>query len=189
MDPSQAPDPLPPAPVDRYRRSLDNLKVQSEGLSMLLADPRFQAPPLSVKRLLVESMGFAAGGSYGARTFDAIMTQRPEETLTTWNLERMLPTLRLIEMKTSRKPVPDASLRNFFFGATKNEYDLAELLGDRYLFAFVVLNDNNVYGRPFVVLLTLAQVEARTRSKRIQFQVNLGPPTTEEQVEVIVAGH
>ena len=186
MDPSQAPEPAPSARVDRYGRSLDNLEVQSEGLRVLLGDPRFQAPPPPVKRRLVELMGFAAGGRYGARTFDAVMTKQPEETITASNLERMLPTLRLVEMKTSRKAIQDASLRNFFFGATKNEYDLAELLGDRYLFAFIVLNGQNRFGRPFVVLLTLDQVEARTKTRRIQYQVNLGTEASSEQVEVIV---
>lgn len=188
MDPSESSDLTAPAFVDRYGRSLDNLHVENEGLRILLADPRFQVLPTSVKRLLVESMGFAASGSYGVRTFDAVMTPEPEEPISAWNLERLLPTLRLIEMKTSRKAIPDASLRNFFFGATKNEYDLAALLGDRFLFAFVVLNDHNVYGRPFVVLLTLAQIEARTKTKRVQYQVNLGPTAAAEQVEVIVPG-
>ena len=49
---------------------------------------------------------------------------------------------------------------------------MAAALGDRYLFAFVVLNSVNDYERPFAVLLSLEEVEARTRSKRVQFQVN-----------------
>ena len=49
---------------------------------------------------------------------------------------------------------------------------MAAALGDRYLFAFVVLSSVNDYERPFAVLLSLEEVEARTRSKRIQFQVN-----------------
>jgi hypothetical protein len=49
---------------------------------------------------------------------------------------------------------------------------MAEALHDKYLFAFVVLSSENDYGRPFAVLLSLAEVDARTRSKRVQFQVD-----------------
>jgi hypothetical protein len=76
-------------------------------------------------------------------------------------------------MKTTKKPIKDASLAGFFFGATQREYDLAAKLGDRFRFAFVVLNSANIYGKPFGVLLTLSELEERTRSKRIQYQVNL----------------
>jgi hypothetical protein len=36
-----------------------------------------------------------------------------------------------------------------------------------------VLNSANAYGKPFAVLLTLSELEHRTRAKRIQYQVNL----------------
>jgi hypothetical protein len=49
---------------------------------------------------------------------------------------------------------------------------MARTLGDRFLFAFVVLNKANDYGRPFAVLLTLDEVERRTQKRRIQYQVN-----------------
>ena len=79
----------------------------------------------------------------------------------------------LVEMKTTKKPIKDATLAGFFFGATQREYDLAAKLGDRFRFAFVVLNSANIYGKPFAVLLTLQELEHRTRTKRIQYQVNL----------------
>ncbi len=49
---------------------------------------------------------------------------------------------------------------------------MAAALEDRYLFAFIVLNSTNIYGRPFAVLLTMAEVVQRTRALRTQFQVN-----------------
>jgi hypothetical protein len=79
----------------------------------------------------------------------------------------------LVEMKTTKKPIKDTGLAGFFFGATQREYDLAAKLGDRFRFAFVVLNSANAYAKPFAVLLTLQELEHRTRSKRIQYQVNL----------------
>ncbi len=75
-------------------------------------------------------------------------------------------------MKTTRKPIRDAALNGFFFGATERERAMARALGDRYRFAFVVLNDANVYGRPFAVLLPLDEVERRTREWRVQYQVS-----------------
>jgi hypothetical protein len=66
-----------------------------------------------------------------------------------------------------------ATHAGFFFGATQREYDLAAKLGDKFRFAVVVLNSNNIYNKPFAVLLTLQELEIRTRAKRIQYQVNL----------------
>jgi hypothetical protein len=75
-------------------------------------------------------------------------------------------------MKTTKKAIKDENLNGFFFGATEREYAMARALGDKYVFAFVVLNSDNVHSRPFFILLTLNEVERRTRAKRIQYQVN-----------------
>ena len=40
------------------------------------------------------------------------------------------------------------------------------------MFAFIVLNSANEFGRPFAVLLSLDEVERRTQKRRIQYQVN-----------------
>ncbi len=92
-------------------------------------------------------------------------------------------------MKTTKKAITDKALRGFFFGATEREYAMAKALGPRYCFAFVVLNESNVFGKPFAVLLALDEVEQRTRAKRLQFQVNFrtdieSEETSEEQVIV-----
>lgn len=44
---------------------------------------------------------------------------------------------------------------------------------DHFRFTLVVLNYANIYGKPFAVHLILQELEHRTRTKRIQFQVNL----------------
>jgi hypothetical protein len=100
------------------------------------------------------------------------MTPKPCEALTIENIDAFMPSIRLVEMKTTKKPIRDEALNGFFFGATEREYTMAKALGDKYMFAFVVLNENNAYGRRFFVLLTLDQIERRTRAKRIQYQVN-----------------
>jgi len=96
--------------------------------------------------------------------------------------------LRLVEMKSTRKPIKDANLNGFFFGATEREYGMAAALGDRYLFAFIVMNSANAYGRPFAVLLRMDEVVQRTRAKRTQFQVNFRTHMQEESYTELVIG-
>lgn len=154
----------------KFTKSQTNKGTENVGLALLLTDPRFQAVDLLTKRRILELIGTSA--SYGIQTFDAVMVAVGTPQITVENVDRFFNGLRLVEMKTTRKPIKDAGLAGFFFGATEREYAMAKALGDRYLFAFIVLNDANRYGSPFAALLTLDEVEARTRAKRVQYQVN-----------------
>ena len=158
------------ADQSKFTKSGSNKRTEREGLALLLADPRFQVPNLATKRRILELIGRTE--AFGTQTFDAVMTSRPSPPVTPVNIDGLFPTLRLVEMKTTKKPIQNDSLHGFFFGATEREYDMARTLGERYLFAFIVLNAANEYGRPFAVLLTLDEVERRTRKRRVQFQVN-----------------
>lgn len=154
----------------KFTKSKSNKGTEKEGLGLLLTDPRFQVPNLATKRRILELIGKTE--AFGTQTFDAVMTPEPLPPVTAENVDGLFPTLRLIEMKTTRKAIQNSALHGFFFGATEREYDMARTLGDRYLFAFIVLNSGNEYGRPFAVLLTLGEVERRTQKRRIQYQVN-----------------
>jgi hypothetical protein len=154
----------------KFTKSQSNKGTENKGLALLLTDPRFQAVSVVTKRRILEQIGIE--GAFGIQTFDAIMTEVPQPPISLENVDHYVDGMRLIEMKTTRKPIVSAELRNFFFGATEREYAMAKALGDRYLFAFIVLNDANQYGRPFAALLSLTEVERRTRARRIQFQVN-----------------
>lgn len=165
--------------ADKFEKSGSNRRTENKGLSLLLADSRFQVLDTPTKRKVIELL--PVEGEFGIQTFDAVMSPSPVERIDGSSIERLLPSLTLVEMKTTRKPIKDASLNGFFFGATEREYDMARALGDRYAFAFVVLNEDNVYGRPFAVLLSLKQVEERTRAKRTQFQVNFRADISEQQ--------
>ncbi|HEU4527678.1 MAG TPA: hypothetical protein VFT80_07110 [Actinomycetota bacterium] len=156
--------------ASKFTKSLSNKGTEREGIGLLLTDPRFQDIDLLTKRRVLELIG--KPGAFGTQTFDAVMTPRPMEPITLTNIDDVFAELRLIEMKTTRKPIQNESLHGFFFGATEREYDMARTLGSRYLFAFIVLNDANEYGRPFAVLLTLDEVERRTQKRRVQYQVN-----------------
>jgi hypothetical protein len=155
----------------KFGKSKSNQGTQKAGIQLLLTDPRFQIPNIATKRRILELIG--ASEKFGAQTFDAVMTPKPAPPITVESVVGLFADLHLIEMKTTMKPIQDDSLHGFFFGATEREYDMARTLGDRYLFAFVVLNSFNAYKRPFAVLLTLDEVERRTMNKRLQYQVNL----------------
>lgn len=165
----------------KFAKSASNRRTEGRGVELLLEDERFQVLDLSTKRRLLELLGLT--GEYGPQSFDAVMTPIPVGPITFATIEHHLTGLRLVEMKSTRKPIRDRLLNGFFFGATEREYNLARELGDTFVFAFCVLNDVNAYGRPFFVLLTLAQLEERTRSKRVQFQVNLRSDLTRDEAD------
>ncbi len=83
-------------------------------------------------------------------------------------LETYLEDIILIELKTTKKYLPE-NPKGFFFGATENEFSFGEILGDRFRFCFVSLNEK---GSSFV-LLTIRELEIRIKNKRIQYQINL----------------
>ena len=174
----------------KFTKSRANRRVEREGLALLVADPRFQVADLPTRRRILELL--PVHGDWGVRTFDAIMAPAPRPPITSGNVDIYFDELRLVEMKTTLDPIPDASLRGFFFGATKREYDMARALGDKYIFAFVVLSDENIYGRPFAVLLTLPEVEERTAKARVQYQVNFKSNIALEETDseqIVVLGN
>lgn len=150
--------------------STKRLGTESDGLSVLLEDRRMQALDLPTKKRILELL--MVSGAFKPQTFDAVMTSTPAPKLNVGNVAEHLDTLTLVEMKTTRAPIRNTSLNSFFFGATDNEFQMAKALKGKYVFAFVVINDANDFGRPFFVLLTLEQLQARTRTSRIQYQIN-----------------
>jgi len=73
-----------------------------------------------------------------------------------------------VELKTTKKYLPN-NPRGFFFGATKNEFDLAEKLGDKYQFCFISLHKDSLSYN----LLTTTELNNLVKTKRIQYQINL----------------
>jgi hypothetical protein len=159
-------------PVGRSK-NLRDLRVEKEGHVLLLRDPRFQQLDTRTKNEILRHLGIGPGEGYGPRSFDLVMTDKPVEAITSDTIPELVDKIRLVELKTTKKAIRDENLGGFFYGATENEYRLAARLGDRFLFAFVVLNSQNRFGRPFAALRTLEQIEAQTKSKRTQFQVTL----------------
>jgi hypothetical protein len=83
-------------------------------------------------------------------------------------LETHLDELLFVELKTTKKYLPD-NPKGFFFGATENEFKFGELLGDKFRFCFVCLNEKSLS----YAMLTIEELESRIKNKRIQFQINL----------------
>lgn len=83
-------------------------------------------------------------------------------------IETHLEEILFIELKTTKKYLPE-NPKGFFFGATENEFNFGKLLGDKFRFCFVCLNEKS----PSYAMLTIKELEKIIRNKRIQFQINL----------------
>jgi hypothetical protein len=155
----------------KFGKSRRNRRTENAALSLLLTDRRFRSLDSAAKRRLLQVLEI--DGEFSTRTFDAVMGDNLPDVIDHSSIDLVADRLRLIEMKSTNESIGGRALNGFFFGATKREYDMASRLGERFLFAFVVLRGDNEFGAPFFVLLTLDELEARTRTKRIQYQVNL----------------
>lgn len=173
-----------------FTKSRENRRTEKVGLGILTTDPRFQAVDANTKRRIISKIGVSE--NYGIQTFDLVMSPVPTPPVTVESIDTLFEQLTLVEMKVTRKAIRNAALNGFFFGATERERAMAAALGDKYRFAFVVLSDANDYGLPFAVLLSLEELERRTRPWRVQYQVNFRTDTTladaEASQQVVVLG-
>ena len=83
-------------------------------------------------------------------------------------LKTYLEDIIFVELKTTKKYLPE-NPKGFFFGATENEFNFGKILGDKFLFCFVTLNEKS----PSFVLLSIEELEKKIKNKRIQYQINL----------------
>ena len=83
-------------------------------------------------------------------------------------LQVYLEDIILVELKTTKKFLPE-NPKGFFFGATEREFDFGKMLGNKFRFCFVCLNEKV----PSFAILTIEEVEQRIRYKRVQFQITL----------------
>jgi hypothetical protein len=83
-------------------------------------------------------------------------------------IEMHIDEVTLIELKCTRAFLPN-NPKGFFFGATQNEFDFGERLGNKFRFCFVCLNANSLSH----ALLSVPELEQIIRTRRIQYQINL----------------
>ena len=104
-----------------------------------------------------------------ARSFDMVRIPRLAGTqLSLETIETHIDEVTLIELKCTRSFLPN-NPKGFFFGATQNEFDFGERLGDKFRFCFVCLNADSLSH----TLLSVRELEQIIRTRRIQYQINL----------------
>lgn len=104
-----------------------------------------------------------------SRSFDMVLVPRlAGANLSFEDIETHIDEVTLIELKCTRAFLPN-NPRGFFFGATQNEFDFGERLGEKFRFCFVCLNPESLSH----ALLSVPELEQITRTRRIQYQINL----------------
>ncbi len=147
-----------------YKITLSNNKTENEALSLLLGlKVGFVRPDSNGKKAALRLLGLPETYS---RTFDLLLIDKKaigRDVLTITDPSQ----ITLIEVKSTKKKLTKHPA-GFFFGATQNEFDLAEKAGDHLRFCFVCLHPEiNKH-----VLMTLGELNARIKTKRIQHQIN-----------------
>jgi len=148
-----------------YTITLNNNVSEKEALQFLIdSDKNFIHPDKESRKIIMEMMGI---DRRYARGFDLVLI--PGHT----NLEEVIrlvdiKQITLIELKTTKKKLEN-NPSGFFFGATQNEFDLAESLGDQYKFCFVSLHPESLSYK----ILSVSDLEKIIKTKRIQYQINL----------------
>ena len=145
--------------------TLSNNRTESEGLDLVLSQSRdLFVPDKDGRKQILELLGLKKEFS---RAFDLIRVTGANADSNTLPISNPKD-ITLIELKTTKKRLPDNPY-GFFFGATENEFNLAELMGIQFNFAFVCLHPDY----HSVKFLTLAELKPLIQQKRTQFQVNL----------------
>ncbi|MDA2566999.1 hypothetical protein PDQ34_24015 [Bacillus cereus] len=144
---------------------INNL-TEKEGIKYVQSkDERFFNPDAETRKRILEKLNILSK-KYN-RAFDLIYVESERIQDGRVNIDD-LSGITLIELKTTKKEVPNNPL-GFFFGATENEFELARLLGNQYKFCFVCLHLNC----PSYKLLNLDELNEIIQRKRIQYQINL----------------
>lgn len=148
-----------------YHITLSNNTTEREAINFLLnSDPRFIEPDKEGRKEILKKLGLA---SRFTRTFDLIWAEghtNKEAEFDLYDHDKII----LIEIKSTKKKLENNPY-GFFFGATENEFNLAEKLGKNYKFCFVCLHPET----KSYVLCTAAELDKLIKNKRIQFQINL----------------
>ncbi len=147
--------------------TLSNNITEKEGVNYIIENyTGFFKIDLATKKELLDLLNIS---HKFLQSFDLIyIPDMVDKIITSDYLQTYLEDIILVELKTTKKYLPD-NPKGFFFGATENEFNFGELLGEKFRFCFVCLNEKS----PSISLLTIPELEKRIRNKRIQFQINL----------------
>ena len=147
--------------------TLSNNITEKEGVNYIIENHTgFFKIDLSTKKELLDLLEISPKF---LQSFDLIYIPDMVDKIISSNyIQTYLEDIILVELKTTKKYLPE-NPKGFFFGATENEFNFGELLGEKFRFCFVCLNEKS----PSISLLTIPELEKRIRNKRIQFQINL----------------
>jgi len=150
-----------------FEITVSNNKTEKLGIDYLVEhETGFFYADKDARRLILELLELPQ--KY-ARAFDMIYIPRyAGKVVNAQTIEAHLDEILLIELKTTKKRLPN-NPKGFFFGATQNEFDFGERLADKFRFCFVCLHPET----PSHALLSVPELEAIMRTKRIQYQINL----------------
>ena len=148
-----------------YTITTKNNITEKEGIDFLLeSNQNFINPDKESRKLIMDILGI---DKRFIRAFDLVLIPghtNLESVITIENIHQIV----LIELKTTKKKLVN-NPRGFFFGATQNEFDLAEKLNNQFKFCFVSLHSESKGFK----LLTLEELNKIIKNKRIQYQINL----------------
>ncbi len=147
--------------------TLSNNKTEKEGIDYLIANATgFFYVERAIRVQLLKLLELPVTFS---RAFDMIYIPRYEGLVVTEEIiEAHLDEVVFIELKTTKKYLPE-NPKGFFFGATENEFNFGKLLGKKFCFCFVCLNELS----PSYAMLSVDELEGKIRTRRIQYQINL----------------
>ena len=146
-----------------YGATIKNNKTENSAVDfLLLSDNRFRQPTKEERKELLIRLGLP---TTFARAFDLVMLPKADYVDI---LKVPLEEIILIELKTTQKKLPE-NPHGFFFGATENEFKLADKLGEQYRFCFISLHSES---KSFA-LLTSNELILKIKTKRLQYQINL----------------
>jgi len=154
-------------PEQSFTITLSNNRTEKAGIEYLIANETgFFYVDSDTRKAILEMLGLPRTF---ARAFDMIYIPRYAGKIVTEEvIQAHLDEILLVELKTTRKYLPE-NPKGFFFGATQNEFDFGERLGDKYRFCFVCLHPDSLSH----AMLSVPELEAILRTKRIQYQINL----------------
>lgn len=146
-----------------YGATIKNNITETSAVSfLLLSDARFRQPSKEERKEILKRFNLPVIFS---RAFDLVLLPSPSNiNIVSIPLEQII----LIELKTTQKKLvnnPDG----FFFGATENEFRLADKLGEQYRFCFMSLHPES----KGYTMLTSEELKPRIKTKRLQYQINL----------------
>jgi hypothetical protein len=147
--------------------TLSNNVTEKEGVNYLIENSTgFFKIDLSTKKELLDLLNI---DHRFLQAFDLIyVPEMVGKIVDTEFVQTYLEDIILVELKTTKKYLPE-NPKGFFFGATENEFNFGKILGSRFRFCFVSLNEK---GSSFA-FLTIEELEVRIKNRRIQYQINL----------------